>query len=431
VVDWSTWGAWVSLRFKDTNYMERNLGKGGSETNKNNNHHENNKHSVNPFSPQYPASPEYFADRNEAIAYFTKTIKSSAKLRPPAPTNFIILGEWGVGKTSLLYKFKEIALRELPHVKAFCFHLSLDPACCRSWDVFSSIFLNQIKRNYEASAGLKEKLRSELSKWKIVLSIPPVSIERERKEEIPLLTDSLESLWKKHLRPAGVDMCLLFLDDAHYFLVADQPDAYFTLRNVFQELARRECTFALVVTGPKLLFEEIVDLAEPFTRFFHPFYLEPFELEGTREAIVKRIEANRLKLKVAEEVISVIHNKTEGHPYFVMFTMYELLNIVGVREQISKEDFERHWPSIVATLEDSVFKGRLAKVSEREKEVLVKISMQDKLLVSPSMIKIKGAPEFFSRLEQKGLLMKKERGQYKLFHPLFKEYLKKSRGKRV
>jgi len=397
--------------------------------NKNNNHNENNRSFVNPFSPQYPASPDYFAGRKEAIAYFTKTIASSAKLRPPAPTNFIILGEWGVGKTSLLYKFKEIVLHELPQVKSFCFHFTLDPTCCRSWDVFSSIFLNQLKQNYETTAGLKEKLRSELSKWKIVLSIPPVSIQRETKEKIPSLTDSMESLWKKHLEPSGVDICFLFLDDVHYFLVADQPDAYFTLRNIFQELARRGCNFALILTGPKVLFEDIVDLAEPFTRFFHPFYLESFELEGTREAIIKRIEANKLKLQVEDEVISTIHQKTEGHPYFVMFTMYELINAVTAEEQISRDNFDRHWPSIVTTLENGVFKERLAKVPEREKEVLIKISMPDELLVSPSMIKVKGAPEFFSRLERKGLLLKKERGQYQLFHPLFKDYLRKIAGK--
>jgi len=400
--------------------------EGEGEMSKNNNHNENNGSSVNPFSPQYPASPEYFADRKEAIAYFTKTVTNSAKLRPPAPTNFIILGEWGVGKTSLLYKFKEIALSDLPRVKSFCYHFALDPTRCRSWEIFSSMLLKGLKENYEASAGLKGKLRSELSKWKIVLSIPPVSIEREKKAEVPSLTDSLELLWKKHLKPSGVDICLLFLDDAHYFLVVDQPEAYFTLRNNFQELARRGCNFALILTGPKLLFEEIIDLAEPFARFFHPFYLEPFELEGTREAVIKRIKAAKLKLRVADDVISVIQEKTEGHPYFVMFTMYELVNAVGAKERISKEDFEKYWPSTVATLENSVFKGRLAKVSEKEREVLTRISMQDELLVSPSMIKsVKGTTEFFSRLERKGLLLKRERGQYQLFHPLFKDYLKK------
>jgi len=69
---------------------------------KNNNHNRNNGILPNPFSPQYPADPKYFADRHEHLEYFTKTIMSSAKIRPPAPSNFMILGDWGMGKTSLL-----------------------------------------------------------------------------------------------------------------------------------------------------------------------------------------------------------------------------------------------------------------------------------------------------------------------------------------
>lgn len=396
----------------------------------NNNYNRSNKQLVNPYSPQYPAAPEYFANRKEQLEYFTKTILSTAKLRPPAPSNFIILGDWGMGKTSLLYKMREVALKELrTKMKAFCFHFTLYPACCKGWDKFCLILLNQLKRNYEASAGLKEKLRSELSRWKIVLTLPPVSVKREKKREVPSLIDSLEILWKKHLEPSGVDVSLLFLDDVHYFLQVGESDAYFTIRNSFQELARRECNFSLMLTGPRILFAEIADLAEPFTRFFRPFYLELFELEGTREAINKRILANKLKLQVSGDVISAIHEKSKGHPYFVMFIMHELVNMLGVEKRISLGDFDKCWPFIVSAMEKSVFMGRLSKVSDREKEVLIKISMLDEPTVSPSMVKgIKGTGEFFSRLERKALLVKKERAQYELFHPLFKDYLRKLAG---
>lgn len=113
----------------------------------NNNHNKNNKPLVNPFSPQYPADPKHFANRKEQLNYFTKTILSSAKMRPPAPSNFIILGDWGMGKTSLLYKMREVALRALRNeINAFCFHLSLDPLCCRDWDNFCLTFLSQLKK---------------------------------------------------------------------------------------------------------------------------------------------------------------------------------------------------------------------------------------------------------------------------------------------
>jgi hypothetical protein len=394
---------------------------------KNNNHNKNNKILPNPFSPQYPADPKYFADRNEHLDYFTKAIVNSAKIRPPAPSNFMILGDWGMGKTSLLYKMKEVVLRELKsEINTFCFHFSLDPSCCRNWDDFSLAFLTQLKKNYETTVGLKEKLVKELSKWKIAFSVPPVSVQKEETKEKLSLVDSLEDLWKKHLVRMKVDACILFIDDVHYFLLTGQPDAYFTIRNTFQELARRSCNFSLVMTSPKMLFKDVADLAEPFTRFFHPVYLEPFTLEGTNEAINKRIAASRLKLEFSEDVVFSIHEKSRGHPYFVMFIVYELVNLIGTGKRITHKEFDRSWAKIVSLLEKNVFVNRLGEVSEREKEVLLRIAVAKEEHVSPSDVEdIVGVTQFFSRLERKGFLLKKERGLYELFHPLFKEYLRK------
>lgn len=394
----------------------------------NNKHNINNKVFKNPYSPQYPASPEYFADRSEAIVYFSKTVLNCARLKPPSPVNFIVLGDWGIGKTSLMYKMEQVVLTNLSRkISAFCFHLSLDPTTCKDWDKFCSEFLNQLRRNFTATKGLKEKIRSQIKKWEISFTIPPVSVRRKRSFALPSFSDSLETLWKKHLENSGIDMALLFLDDIHYFMQVGQSDAYFALRNAFQELARRGCNFSLILSGPRLLFTEMVDLAEPFIRFFHPFYLESFELEGTKEAILKRISVNQLRLKLADDVIFRIHEKTEGHPYFVMFVMYELLNALRGEGHITLIDFERHWTSIASSLENTVFIGHLGRASEKEREILRKIAFLDEMIVSPSMIKgLKGTSMLFSRLERKGLLIKEERGKYKLFHPLFKEYLKKS-----
>lgn len=381
----------------------------------------------NPFSPQYPADPKYFANRAEHLDYFRRTILSSARIRPTAPSNFIILGDWGMGKTSLLYKMRDVVLKELrDKINAFCFHFSLDPSCCKNWDDFCLVFLTRLTKDYEATAGLKEKLAKALSKWKITFSVPPVSVEKTEAKEKLSLIDNLEELWKKHLVQSKVDACILFMEDAHYFLLTGQSDAYFTLRNTFQELARRECNFSLVMTGPKMLFKDVVDLAEPFTRFFHQFYLEPFTLDGTREAINKRISASKLKLGFSEDAIRLIHEKSKGHPYFVMLIAYELVNLISTRKRVTQREFDKLWPRIVSLLEKNVFVNRLEEVSEREKEVLLKIAVIDKDWVSPSDIKgISGVTQFVSRLERKGLLLKKERGLYSLFHPLFKEYLQR------
>ena len=398
--------------------------------NENNNHNKNNKHLLNPFSFQYPAAPEYFADRTEQMSYFSKAIMNSARIRPPAPSNFMVLGDWGMGKTSLLYKMKEYVLGGMTDLSTFCFHFSLDPLSCKNWDVFCLNFLTQLRKSYEASSGLKEKLVKEISKWKISFSLSPVSIEKKTQDQKPSLLDNLEDLWNKHLVPSGVDICLLFLDDIHYFLQADQSDAYYTIRNTFQELARRQCNFSLIVSGPEMLHKAVVDLAEPFLRFFHPLYLEPFSLDGTREAIAKRIVAKKLDLKFSEEVITDIHKKSEGHPYFIMFIAYELTDLLSPERTVELTDFVESWPQIVSRLENTVFVNRLGEVPEKEREVLLKIALIEDKQVSPSMVKgVKGTTQLFARLETRGLLFKKERGLYELFHPLFKEYLSKVREK--
>jgi hypothetical protein len=180
------------------------------------------------------------------------------------------------------------------------------------------------------------------------------------------------------------------------------------------------------MTGPKLLFKDVADLAEPFTSFFHQFYLEPFALEGTKEAISKRISASKLNLEFSDDVIAVVHEKSGGHPYFIMFIVYELVNLAGAKKHITQGEFDRSWPKIISLLEQDVFVNRLGEVSEKEREVLLRIAQIKKDKVSPSDIEgISGIYQFFSRIERKALLLKKERGLYELFHPLFKEYLQK------
>jgi hypothetical protein len=109
-----------------------------------------------------------------------------------------------------------------------------------------------------------------------------------------------------------------------------------------------------------------------------------------------------------------------------MFIVYELINQIGNKRQIGTKDFEESWHYIITLLERNVFINRLAEVSDKEKEVLLKVARLQKEQISPSDIKsVSGITQFFSRLKRKGLLVKKERGLYELFHPLFKEYLKK------
>jgi hypothetical protein len=71
----------------------------------------------------------------------------------------------------------------------------------------------------------------------------------------------------------------------------------------------------------------------------------------------------------------------------------------------------QHWPAIFARLEKEKFRSDLAQVPEDEQIGLKELpSGYDRV--------------YFTRLTERGLLTRTGRGRYKLYHPLFREFLR-------
>ena len=63
----------------------------------------------NPFKPGKPVDPEYFGGREKELETFRQYLRYSIEGNPH---NLAILGERGIGKSSLLRKFQQIASDE-------------------------------------------------------------------------------------------------------------------------------------------------------------------------------------------------------------------------------------------------------------------------------------------------------------------------------
>lgn len=388
---------------------------------------------ANPFSPQHPAQPEYFAGRKAETDYFRETALNSAMLKPPAPLNYAILGTWGLGKTSLLYELKQIAVNEMrKDAKCACIHYSLSPQSCRDWRTFSTDFLRTVNSTLNATSNLQSKIKSELNKWQLTLNFGVLGAQRAGTSEMtraPDMLGSLRDLWKKHLQPAGIDVVFVLLDDFHYFPIAAEDSAYLSLRSLFQELVNQKCNYSLVVTAHAGLFAEIADLAEPVLRFFKRFDLRPFTFEDAREAIDKRLEVARMNLKLDDDVVQAIVDRTGGHPYIFMFTMFELIMKLKEMRRIDFVSFQKAWGSIENDISETILLQKFLGASEKERELLLRIGESGTNEFSPADFKsVRGINELCSRLEDKEFLIKIGRGKYTLFHPLFARYLKKKAG---
>ena len=239
------------------------------------------------------------------------------------------------------------------------------------------------------------------------------------------MMDALEDLWTDYLAPSGTQVAFVLLDDLHYFPIQKEESAYLTLRTTFQELVNRGCNYSLVVTAPSLLFANIADYAEPVVRFFKRVDLAMFTFEEAKEAIEIRLKSVGSKIAISDKVVDSVVRATGGHPYLLMFVMHEMLNLTGDVGTINIEEYNRVWPRIEELLGRAIFANKFQSASPTERKLMIEIARKDLDVVSPGQFKgFKGGSRLFARLEEKELLVRRDRGRYSLFHPLFAKYLK-------
>ena len=377
---------------------------------------------MNPFSPKHPVSSEHFANRKEKIEHFSKCFITSAKSRIPKPDNIAILGDWGIGKTSLLNKFKNIMFSEdMDKINAFCVKLALSPSICKNEETFSKRLIEEVSSNFHAKPNMKDKIRDALTKIKSVQIMGTgISFKSEERINTKFLTLFLREFWEKNLKPNGIEIAVIMLDDVQYML-NNYKEGFYDLRTVFQELAEWVCNYMLIISGPEILFE-INDTAEPFKRFFDILKLTPFDQKGTEEAIKKPLRVEKIKILVEANFVKEIYKISGGHPYFINFIMKEVIDM-------NPEKLNLKWLNVVY---NKVFE-RLCKfklepdfnsASDAEKELLCDIArIKFDVIRAVDISKNPPPTEMLRRLCDKNLLIKVSRGKFKLYHPLFKKYI--------
>jgi Cdc6-like AAA superfamily ATPase len=379
----------------------------------------------NPFSPSFPVDPEYFVNRTKIIDSFKIAVDRSLKTTHPTPDNMAILGEWGVGKSSVLKKFEWLCAKEFKDRKIFSALVELVPVACTDFDNLAKKIIDDIDRNIIAKSTIPLKARNKIKEWRIKsVNAFGIGAERKNKVENPatVLKNSLLDLWEI-IEKEGGDTMMIMLDDLHY-LSENYSEGLYDLRGIFQNLPKHGCNFIVVVSGKKELFADIRELAEPLSRFFNIKHtLDVFGSKETKDAILKPIDKTGLDLKINHDVIERIHELTRGHPFFIHFIMRELVSMKG-SGRITMKYFNEAYKELQKMIEKEKFEIDFLIASPKEKEILSEAAKLNEVF-SPSEIKLEYIRKQLGLLVEKNLLKKHERGEYSLYHPLFKEYLKK------
>jgi len=331
-----------------------------------------------------------------------------------------VLGDWGIGKSSLLLKLATICSED--NYKMLPVFLSISKEL-GNYLHFAESLLDRLGMTLIAERDLTARLRGEVQNWKLTrVNVGGLTLDRERPQFFlssgsTLLRHSLSDAWTKFLRPANLQGAVFFLDDLHNLTSPTPEDIALVLRDQFQSFGIDGMNYSICFSAPSDYFGDIRHLAEPAVRFYSKFYLTIFTLEEIVDYVQAVFGANRAK---SEGISRWLQEKTLGHPYFLAFICRQLATQAAGSPL---ECPQRLWPIIFEELGKEKFRTDLAHATEKELRLLHSLARSDNEEVSPGQFGSRFQPEYFRRLTERHLLVRTGRGRYKLYHPLFKLFL--------
>lgn len=303
---------------------------------------------LNPFKPNSPVPIAMFAGRLKEIEAMEKGLFHTKNNRPH---HFLITGERGIGKSSLLSLIKFIATGEIksPDYDYFKF-ITIDIVISVRTDLVTLIKL--IDKNIERTVGKVETIRKFLSDtWSFVqrIKVMDSGIEQEAAtDNADILIDdfawSLAETCKRIANPEkgeeAKDGIVFFFDEADN-ACPGLHIGYF-LKVLTELLQKHGCNnIMFVVAGLPEVIDKLSKSHESSLRLFIPLKIIELNPEDRHYVIEKGIdEGNRLneaKTTIADVAKRQISNLSEGYPHFIQQFAYSAFEYNSDGE-ISEDD---------------------------------------------------------------------------------------------
>lgn len=367
--------------------------------------------------PNFPVKPREFVGRRLQIEAFRHALRQGiATGRTPS---FAVLGEWGIGKSSLLLKCSAVC--EEPEFRMLPVPFSVSKELSE-YRQFAETLLDTFSECMARSPSVETRIRRELHNWKLKrVSVGAFSLDRDTPQFFlssgtAILKHALQDAWHRFVRAAQLNGVVFFLDDLHNLSSPSQDAVALALRDQFQSFAIENVNCSVCFSAPLNYFSNIRNLAEPAVRFYDKVYLGPFSPAETSDYVEAIFPEAANRTGFAQW----LHSKTGGHPYFMAFICRQLAELS--REKSTLETTE-HWPEIFERLEKEKFRADLAHITERELQLLRALARSSEEEISVKELDEQYERVYFSRLTEKGLLTRTGRGRYKIYHPLFRLFL--------
>ena len=244
------------------------------------------------------------------------------------------------------------------------------------------------------------------------------------------LHDTLIKLWQDLEGKTGI--LVIFLDDLDNFMAA--PEIVMTLRQTLSmESVKKTKILVGIASTPNTWLElTAVNQHHPLARYFMSrVELGPLTKAELQETLTKSILGTGVSF--SQEIMGLVFEYTEGHPYEMQVLCYHLFN-----NQLSRRVDVSVWEkALQAALNDlgvAVFDRWFNQASSEEAKVLLTIARADAPLSAKEIQKsstsgqVKIAtgniPKYLQRLSEKKLINKTGRGLYTITDRMFRAYIR-------
>lgn len=336
----------------------------------------------NPFQPNSPVHPEMFAGR----LYEIERIESSfLNTKDGNPTNLLIVGERGIGKTSLLLFARYLARGDIPLAENESFnfisvYVSLDrrTGICE----FAKKLKHSVERELRRSKEVMQALRDI---WSFVQRVEIAGTRLAQKETQSSESDLFDNLIYsivdtaqliKDTKPSSDDTrkdgILIFIDEADN--ARDDLDIGGLLKLISEKLIFENCSnVSFIVSGLPEIRNILRKSHESSLRLFEELELEPLSNEDRMNVIYRGIkranQKNDKPVAIEEQALYSLIAFSEGYPHFLQQFAYSAYE-EDTDYNIDEEDFKNASWKALDRIGDRYYKemyyGKIKKDSYRQ-----------------------------------------------------------------
>ena len=368
-------------------------------------------------------SLERFINRQELLDEMISELRDVE-----STTGYALYGKRRIGKTSVL---KEVQRRLESEHKIVTVYFSV-------WDLiefsvveFCQRLSMEIIDAYRPYLGLKYKAKElfqtpltmlrkllDSSELKIIYNELEFLISKKRDIDKNLLVENALYLPEK-LAKSTDTKCILLIDEFPSIseLKSDNNKIGETIikkmRTIFENWERTTlCISGSIRSTMKL---SVLSSISPFYRQLIIKEVKPFEREYTKELLSGDIE-------ITEEGVDEIHNFSTGIPFYIQF----IGKMLERRKGASVELIKALEAEFLLEEGDILFKEEFDTLSSKERLIAINIAKgchTPKAIASAVGDNISNVNQFLTYLEQKGYVLKREKGHYMLEDPVFARWL--------